>query len=80
MDFARFRFAWGVSYALLVVLGYSRLLWCRFYARQDMATLLDWLEDAFLYFGGVPQELLFDQMTAVIGDQQFSWNAVRLRP
>lgn len=30
VDFARFRFAWGVRYALLVVLGYSRLLWCRF--------------------------------------------------
>ena len=66
VDFARFRFAWGVRYALLVVLGYSRLLWCRFYPRQDMATLIDGLEDAFLAFGGVPQELLFDQMKAVI--------------
>ena len=66
VDFARFRFPWGVRYALLVVLGYSRLLWCRFYPRQDMATLIDGLEDAFLYFGGVPQELLFDQMKAVI--------------
>jgi transposase len=66
VDFARFRFPWGVRYALLVVLGYSRLLWCRFYPRQDMATLIDGLEDAFLAFGGVPQELLFDQMKAVI--------------
>jgi len=66
VDFARFRFAWGIRYALLVVLGYSRLLWCRFYPRQDMATLIDGLEDAFVFFGGVPQELLFDQMKAVI--------------
>jgi transposase len=66
VDFARFRFAWGIRYALLVVLGYSRLLWCRFYPRQDMAALLDGLEDAFVAFGGVPQELLFDQMKAVI--------------
>lgn len=66
VDFARFRFPWGVRYALLVVLGYSRLLWCRFYPRQDMRTLMDGLEDAFLAFGGVPQELLFDQMKAVI--------------
>ena len=66
VDFARFRFPWGIRYALLVVLGYSRLLWCRFYPRQDMATLIDGLEDAFVYFGGVPQELLFDQMKAVI--------------
>jgi transposase len=66
VDFARFRFPWGVRYALLVVLGYSRLLWCRFFVRQDMPTLIDGLEDAFAYFGGVPQELLFDQMKAVI--------------
>jgi len=66
VDFARFRLPWGVRYALLVVLGYSRLLWCRFYPRQDMATLMDGLEEAFGYFGGVPQELLFDQMKAVI--------------
>jgi transposase len=66
VDFARFRFSWGIRYALLVVLGYSRVLWCRFYPRQDMATLVDGLEEAFAYFGGVPQELLFDQMRAVI--------------
>jgi transposase len=57
---------YSVRYALLVVLGYSRLLWCRFYPRQDMATLIDGLEEAFHAFGGVPQELLFDQMKAVI--------------
>jgi transposase len=66
VDFARFTFPFGVRYALLVVLGYSRLLWCRFYPRQDMRTLVSGLEDAFRYFGGVPQELLFDQMKAVI--------------
>jgi transposase len=66
VDFAEFRFPWGKRYALLVVLGYSRLLWCRFSPRQDMRTLLTGLEEAFLAFGGVPQELLFDQMRAVI--------------
>ena len=66
VDFARFSFAWGVRYALLVVLGYSRVLWCRFYPRQDMRTLIAGLEQAFHDFGGVPQELLFDQMKAVI--------------
>src|SRR4029453_13411382 len=63
---AQFRFPWGVRYALLVVLGYSRLLWCRFYPRQDMATLIDGVEEALVAFGGVPRELLFDQMKAVI--------------
>ena len=66
VDFAEFRFPWGKRYALLVVLGYSRLLWCRFSPRQDMRTLLTGLEDALLAFGGVPHELLFDQMKAVI--------------
>lgn len=66
VDFARFRFPWGVRYALLVVLGYSRLLWLRFYERQDMRTLFRGLEEAFAFFGGVPKELLFDQMRSVI--------------
>lgn len=66
VDFAEFHFPWGKRFALLVVLGYSRLLWCRFCLRQDMRTLITGLEDAFLAFGGVPQELLFDQMKAVI--------------
>lgn len=66
VDFARFRFPWGVRYALLVVLGYSRLLWLRFYERQDMRTLFQGLEEAFAFFGGVPKELLFDQMRSVI--------------
>ena len=66
VDFAEFRFPWGKRHALLVVLGYSRLLWVRFYARQDMRTLFCGLEEAFAFFGGVPREILFDQMRAVI--------------
>jgi transposase len=66
VDFARFRVPWGVRYALLVVLGYSRLLWLRFGARQDLPTLCAGLEAAFHSFGGVPAELLFDQMRAVV--------------
>ena len=34
VDFAEFRLPWGKRYALLVVLGYSRLLWLQFYSRQ----------------------------------------------
>ena len=66
VDFAEFRFPWGKRYALVVVLGYSRLLWLRFYRRQDMRTLFLGLEEAFAFFGGVPRELLFDQMKAII--------------
>lgn len=66
VDFADFRFPWGKRYALMAVLGYSRLLWVRFCKRKDMRALLDGLEEAFSVFGGVPQELLFDQMRSVI--------------
>lgn len=66
VDFAEFRFPWGKRHALLVVLGYSRLLWLRFFPRQTMMTVVRGLEEAFGYFGGVPAELLFDQMKAVI--------------
>jgi transposase len=39
----------------VVVLGYSRLLWLRFYERQDMRTLFTGLRAAFAVFGGVPR-------------------------
>jgi transposase len=68
VDFAEFRLPWGKRYALVVVLGYSRLLWCKFYPRQTLATVITGLEDAFAYFGGVPRELLFDQLKAVVVD------------
>ena len=70
VDFADFRLPWGKRYALLVVLGYSRLLWLRFFARKDMAALLAGLEQAFAFFGGVPRELLFDQMRSVITNDE----------
>jgi transposase len=70
VDFAQFTLPWGVRYALVVVLGYSRLLWVKFYPRQTLAVLVAGLQEAFAAFGGVPQELLFDQMKAVIVEDQ----------
>ena len=66
VDFAEFRTPWGKRHALVVVLGYSRLMWVRYYERQTMAVVMRGLESAFTYFGGVPSELLFDQMKAVV--------------
>jgi transposase len=66
VDFAHFTLPWGRRWALLVVLGYSRLLWLRFFRRQTMETLFTGLEQSFAYFEGVPRELLFDQMRSVI--------------
>ena len=79
MDFGTFRFPWGRRHALVVVLGYSRLLWLRFYARQTMTVLVDGLESAFASFGGVPQELLFDQMrSVVVSDDRLSGGGIVL--
>ena len=85
VDFGTFTLPWGRRHALLVVLGHSRLLWLRFYPRQTMAVLIDGLESAFARFGGVPQELLFDQMRSVVlsdertGGGQLVLNAQFLR-
>jgi transposase len=79
VDFATFNLPWGRRYALVVVLGYSRLLWLKFFARQNMQVLFAGLESAFSCFGGVPQELLFDQMrSVVIGDNRLSNGALVL--
>jgi transposase len=65
-DFAEIRFSWGKRFALLVVLGYSRVLYVEFVARQTALTVMLGLERAFAAFGGVPREILFDQMKSVI--------------
>lgn len=66
VDFAELPLPGGKRFAFLVVLGYSRLLALRFYPRQTMQAVMQGLEDAFAYFGGVPAECLFDQMKAVV--------------
>lgn len=48
------------------MLGSSRLLWVAFYPQQTMQVLMRGLEAAFTAFGGVPRELLFDQLKAVV--------------
>ncbi|MGH9440650.1 MAG: IS21 family transposase, partial [Thermoanaerobaculia bacterium] len=70
LDFADFRFPWGKRYALMVVLGYSRLLWVKFYSRKTMRVVMAGLEEAFASWGGVPAEILFDQMKGVIVEDQ----------
>jgi len=79
VDFAHFRLPWGTRYALVVVLAFSRLLWFRFYERQTMGVLMRGLEEAFAYFGGVPWELLFDQLRAVIVEDQRASSGTLLR-
>lgn len=79
VDFAEFRLPWGKRYALLVVLGYSRLLWLQYYPRQSMEVLMRGLEEAFGFFGGVPAQLLFDQMKSVVIEDRRSQGGELLR-
>jgi len=70
VDFAEVRLPWGKRFALVVVLGYSRHLWLQFYRRQTQRVLCEGLEAAFRFFGGVPREVLFDQLKAVVVDDE----------
>ena len=51
---------------IVVVLGYSRTIWARFLITQRQEVLMESLEAAFRAFGGVPRELLFDNLRQVI--------------
>ena len=66
VDFAEVRLPWGRRHALMVVLWYSRRMWLRFYERQTMGVVIHGLGESFACFGGVPGEMLFDQMKAVV--------------
>ena len=71
VDFATFTLPWGRRHALVVVLSHSRLLWlCFLPPAGRWPVLTDGLERAFARFGGVPTELLFDQMRAVVLSDQ----------
>ena len=72
VDYAHFTLPWGRRWALVFVLGHSRLLWVRFFKRQDLKSLTSALEQAFVAIDGVPQEVLFDQMRAVVVADQRS--------
>ncbi len=76
VDFAYFRTTFTdepgaerIVWLFSLVLGHSRMMWARFVARQDLATVLRCHIDAFEALGGVPAEILYDRMkTAVLGE------------
>ena len=50
----------------LMILGYSRLKYIELTINKEQETLFSCLANAFQYFDGVPQEILFDNMRTVI--------------
>lgn len=49
-------------YAFVIVMGFSRMPFVHFTTRMDSATLLHCHIKAFEFFGGVPEEILYDNM------------------
>jgi len=52
-------------YAFVMVLGFSRMLYIEFTTSMDLPTLLRCHQNAFAFFGGWPQEILYDNMKQV---------------
>lgn len=65
VDFISFRRKHPLS-AFVATLGYSRMSFVRFCVSQDFDAVRDGLIAACAYFGGVPREVLFDNMKAVV--------------
>src|ERR1700722_10173853 len=71
--------------AFVATLGYSRATFVRFTEQEDFASWRDCLQAAFEYFGGVPQEVLFDNAKPVIierdlyGPGEHRWHAGMLQ-
>ena len=50
----------------VLVLGYSRVIWASFVVSEQRPVMLGLLEDAFQAIGGVPKELLVDNMKQAV--------------
>jgi len=61
-------------YAFVMTLGYSRRTFVWFTTQMDSSTLLSCHQKAFMYFGGIPAEILYDNMkTAWIQTTEGVW-------
>lgn len=57
----------------LMVLGYSRLKFLRITPDRTQPTLFTCMTEAFQYFDGIPQEILFDNMKTVVDHSKCSF-------
>lgn len=61
----------------LMVLGYSRAKYLKLTTDRKQKTLFDCMTSAFKFFGGIPHEVLFDNMKTVIDRNQTSFSSVK---
>lgn len=66
VDFVLFKRCGVRLSAFVATLGYSRMSFVRFVGDEIWPTVKTCLEGAFGYFGGVPREVLFDNMKTVV--------------
>ncbi len=57
---------WKKLYCFLMILGYSRMRYIEFVTDMSTSTLIRCHQNAFRYFGGYPEEILYDNMKQVV--------------
>jgi nucleoside-triphosphatase THEP1 len=57
---------WKKLYCFLMVLAYSRMRYIEFATDMSTSTLIRCHQNAFRYFGGYPEEILYDNMRQVV--------------
>lgn len=62
----------------LMVLGYSRVKYVCLTSNRKQDTLFQCLIDGFKYFGGIPDEILFDNMKTVIDRSKSTFSRIEL--
>lgn len=65
-------------WAFVMVLSYSRKVFLRYYFGSAMPAFLHGHVSAFTYFGGVPRELLYDNLKSAVLER--SGDAIRFHP
>ncbi len=68
-DFTHVRRGRDPLIALVATMGYSRATFVKFTTNEDTTTLCAGLREAFDYFGGVPEHVLFDNAKSVVIDR-----------
>jgi transposase len=68
-DFATIRRGRDRLAVFIATLGWSRATYVEFVSDERLETLLSCHEHAFYFFGGVPREVLYDNMRAVVTDR-----------
>jgi len=68
-DFATIRRGRDRLAVFIATLGWSRATYVEFVSDERLETLLGCHENAFYFFGGVPREVLYDNMRTVVTDR-----------